>query len=84
MKFKLLVYQEKFTITKKEVEEFFEWSWLSEPEIKTKEDVEKRLFRLRKELEWKRKIGEKYSEAFLHCQQWQLNSTTRDITIKKF
>lgn len=81
MKVQILIYKKQFTISDKEKEDYFRWWWLPEPEVKTKEDIEARLKRLRLQVEWTKRIAKKYHEAFLCCGKWQLNTSTNEITI---
>ena len=84
--FEIIMYKKRFKITEKEKEAYFEWYWLPEPELKgdqesMKRSVEIRLHKLRKQVEWTRKIAEKYHEGFLRCGKWQMNNATNEITI---
>ena len=84
MKIELHIYQEKFNITDKEIEEYFEWYYIPEP---SKTDINKyikgMIEKLKKQVEWTRKIGNKYSEGFMTCKEYNINASLKEITILK-
>ncbi len=82
MKIDIQIFKNKFKITQKEVEDYFRWYWMPEPPITDKKSIEQRLERLRKMVEWVKKIDEKYGSNVASSSQWVINSAAGEITIK--
>jgi hypothetical protein len=77
-----MFYKKQFKITQKEMKEYLDYYWMTDPEYKTAEDFKYKLAKLKKTVRWMKKISKKYDPAFIYSRSWEINFTTREITTK--